>query len=181
MKGRIRSAPLFVSLLAALLFGLAACASQSAPAVAPPVSTLPAATQAATAAPATAAPATAPSSTLANATPLAPSSLAALPAQVTPQEAAALRDQGAFVLDVRQASEWVDGHVPGATLIPLDQLPARVGEVPRDRPVVVICRSGNRSAAGRDILLGAGFPAVTSVEGGIRAWESAGLPIKTGL
>ncbi len=119
--------------------------------------------------------------TLANATPLAPSSLAALPAQVTPQEAAALRDQGAFVLDVRQASEWVDGHVPGATLIPLDQLPARVSEVPRDRPVVVICRSGNRSAAGRDILLGAGFPAVTSVEGGIRAWESAGLPIKTGL
>jgi len=176
MTNRIRSAPLLASLLAALLFGLAACASQSAPAVAPPVSTLPAATQAATAAPATA-----PSSTFANATPLAPASLAALPAQVTPQEAAALRNQGAFVLDVRQASEWVDGHVPGATLIPLDQLPARVGEVPRDRPVVVICRSGNRSAAGRDILLGAGFPAVTSVEGGIRAWESAGLPIKTGL
>ena len=177
MTNRIRSAPLLASLLAALLFGLAACASQPAPAVAPPVTTLPPATQAATAAP----PAAAPSSTLANATPLAPASLAALPAQVTAQEAAALREQGAFVLDVRQASEWVDGHVPGATLIPLDQLPARVGEVPRDRPVVVICRSGNRSAAGRDILLGAGFAAVTSVEGGIRAWESAGLPIKTGL
>jgi rhodanese-related sulfurtransferase len=164
------------------MFGLAACASQPAPAVAPPVTTLPPATQAATAAPPTAAPATAaPSPAPANATPLAPASLVALPAQVTPQEAAALRERGAFVLDVRQASEWVDGHVPGATLIPLDQLPARVGEVPRDRPVVVICRSGNRSAAGRDILLGAGFAAVTSVEGGIRAWESAGLPIKTGL
>jgi rhodanese-related sulfurtransferase len=177
MEGRTRSAPLLVSLLAALTLGLAACASQPAPAVAPPVSTLPPATQAATAAPATAAPSPAP----AGATPLAPASLAALPAQVTAQEAAALRDQGAFVLDVRQASEWVDGHVPGATLIPLDQLPARVGEVPRDRPVVVICRSGNRSAAGRDVLLAAGFPAVTSVEGGVRAWESAGLPIKTGL
>ena len=177
MTSRARPAPLLASLLAALMFALAACASQPAPAVAPPVTTLPPATQDATAGPATAAPSAAP----ANATPAATASLAALPAQVTAQEAAALREQGAFVLDVRQASEWVDGHVPGATLIPLDQLPARVGEVPHDRPVVVICRSGNRSAAGRDILLGAGFPAVTSVEGGIRAWESAGLPIKTGL
>lgn len=176
MTPRSRRSPLLASLLAALVFGLTACASQPAPAVAPPIRTLPPATVAPTAAPATAGPASTPASATS-----APVSLAPLPTQVTAQEAEALREQGAFVLDVRQASEWVDGHVPGATLIPLDQLPARVGEVPRDRPVVVICRTGNRSAAGRDILLAAGFPAVTSVDGGIGAWESAGLPIKTGL
>jgi rhodanese-related sulfurtransferase len=105
---------------------------------------------------------------------------AALPAEVDVAAAAALRDAGALVLDVREPDEWAQGHVPGATLIPLGELAARTGELPRDRDIVVICRSGNRSAQGRDILLGAGFPSVTSVGGGIAAWSAAGLPVEPG-
>lgn len=105
---------------------------------------------------------------------------AALPAEVSVTEAARLRDAGAFVLDVREPAEWTGVHIPGATLIPLGQLPGRLAEVPRDRPVVVYCRSGNRSAQGRGILVGAGFPSVTSVSGGILAWQAAGLPTESG-
>jgi rhodanese-related sulfurtransferase len=105
---------------------------------------------------------------------------AALARTVSVAEAAALRDDGAFVLDVREPDEWAAGHIPGATLIPLGLLASRVGELDRDQRIVVVCRSGNRSAEGRDILLGAGFPSVTSVEGGMTDWASAGLPIETG-
>jgi rhodanese-related sulfurtransferase len=106
--------------------------------------------------------------------------LAALAPTVSAVEAAALRDDGAFVLDVREPDEWAAGHIPDAILIPLGQLASRVGELDRDQRIVVVCRSGNRSAEGRDILLGAGFPSVTSVEGGMTDWASAGLPIETG-
>jgi rhodanese-related sulfurtransferase len=115
-------------------------------------------------------------------TPNAPagSGPAALAAAVSVSEAAGLRDEGAFVLDVREPDEWAAGHIPGATLIPLGQLASRLGELERNAKIVVVCRSGNRSAEGRDILLGAGFPAVTSLEGGMTDWEQAGLPIETG-
>jgi rhodanese-related sulfurtransferase len=106
--------------------------------------------------------------------------LSALATTVSVAEAAALRDNGAFVLDVREPDEWAAGHIPDATLIPLGQLASRLDELDRDRQIVVVCRSGNRSAEGRDILLGAGFPAVTSLEGGMTDWEQAGLPIETG-
>ncbi len=95
-------------------------------------------------------------------------------------DAAALRDDGAFMLDVREPDEWAAGHIPGATLIPLGELAARTDEVPHDQQVVVVCRSGNRSAQGRDILLDAGFPAVTSLDGGMTEWAAAGLPMETG-
>jgi rhodanese-related sulfurtransferase len=108
------------------------------------------------------------------------SSRGALAATVSVAEAAALRDDGAFMLDVREPAEWVDGHIPGATLIPLGELPSRLDEVPGDRSIVVVCRSGNRSAAGRDILLEAGFASVTSLDGGMTDWTGAGMPIETG-
>jgi phage shock protein E len=104
----------------------------------------------------------------------------ALPTQVSVAEARGLRDAGAFVLDVRQPEEWAAGHIPDATLIPLGELQARLVEVPKDRPVVVVCRSGNRSAQGRDILLAAGYPAVTSMSGGMNDWTAAGYPTTTG-
>ncbi len=103
--------------------------------------------------------------------------MAALPRNVGVFEAAALRDAGAFVLDVREPYEWAEFHIPGATLIPLGTLGDRLSEVPRDKPIVVVCRSGNRSQTGRDILLRAGFAAVTSMDGGVRAWRDAGLPV----
>lgn len=105
---------------------------------------------------------------------------ATLPAEINVTRAAELREQGAFVLDVRQPEEWNELHVPGATLIPLDQLSARISEVPKDRDIVVICRSGNRSQTGRDILRQAGYESVTSVSGGIIAWRSAGHPTVSG-
>jgi rhodanese-related sulfurtransferase len=103
-----------------------------------------------------------------------------VPREVSVTEAARLRDEGALVLDVRQPDEWATGHVPGATLIPLGELEGRTAELPRDRTIVVICRSGNRSAQGRDVLLAAGFDAVTSVAGGMTAWQGAGLDVDVG-
>lgn len=103
--------------------------------------------------------------------------LVPLPSNINVSQAAALRNAGAFMLDVREPFEWQEYHMPGAILIPLGQLPRRLSEVPKDRPIVVVCRSGNRSEIGRDILLQAGFTAVTSMEGGMRAWRNAGLPV----
>jgi len=95
-------------------------------------------------------------------------------------EAAAKRSAGAFILDVREPSEWNESHLAGATLIPLGDLAARVNEVPRDKEVVVVCRSGNRSQQGRDILKSAGFTNVTSTAGGLNQWKAAGLDTVTG-
>ena len=101
-------------------------------------------------------------------------SLEALAPEINVDEAYAMREAGAFMLDVRELSEWNDGHIPGATLISLGVLEGRVDEVPSDVPVVVYCRSGNRSQVGRDILLQAGFISVTSMSGGFNAWVAAG-------
>jgi rhodanese-related sulfurtransferase len=103
-----------------------------------------------------------------------------LPAEISPTAAAAMHDAGALMLDVREQSEWVAGHVAGATLIPLGELQSRLSELPRDKDIVVMCRTGMRSAQGRDILLKAGYPRVTSVTGGITAWSSSGLPTVSG-
>ena len=104
----------------------------------------------------------------------------ALPREVSVAEAAKLRDDGAFILDVREPDEWVESHIPGATLIPLGELASRVSEVPQDQEVVVVCRSGNRSTEGRDILLAAGFTNVTSMAGGVNQWKAAGFETVTG-
>lgn len=103
-----------------------------------------------------------------------------LPQEISISDASALRDGGAFILDVREPSEWNEFHIPGATLIPLGELTGRVAEVPRDKPVVVVCRSGNRSKTGRDILETAGFTNVTSMAGGVTTWRNQGLPTVTG-
>ena len=99
-----------------------------------------------------------------------------LPAEINVDEAYKFVEEGAFLLDVRTPEEWDDFHAPQATLIPLDELASRVDEVPTDRDVVVICRSGNRSQVGRDTLLAAGHPSATSVDGGMNAWAAAGYP-----
>ena len=102
--------------------------------------------------------------------------VAALPKEISVQQAHEKYTQGVFLLDVRTQEEWDQTHVPGATLVPLDQLQNRLDELPRDQEIVVICRSGNRSATGRDMLLDAGFESVTSVAGGMNQWTSAGYP-----
>ncbi|MCS7011626.1 MAG: rhodanese-like domain-containing protein [Anaerolineales bacterium] len=98
--------------------------------------------------------------------------------EITVEQAYEKYQQGAFFLDVRQPEEWNQYHVPNTTLIPLGELPNRLNELPRDREIIVICRSGNRSQTGRDILLQAGFPRVVSMSGGIRQWSAMGYPIE---
>jgi rhodanese-related sulfurtransferase len=109
-----------------------------------------------------------------------PAATQAVADEVSVSQAADLREQGAFVLDVREQEEWDAGHIPGATLIPLGELQTRLSEVPQDQTVLVYCRSGNRSASGRDILKAAGYENVTSMAGGINAWIAAGNETVTG-
>lgn len=99
-----------------------------------------------------------------------------LPRAVSASEAFELYQKGAFFLDVRTLEEWDAFHVENATLIPLDELPNRITELPKDRLIVVICLSGSRSASGRDILLEAGFPQVTNMSGGLEEWVASGYP-----
>ena len=99
-----------------------------------------------------------------------------LTSEISVAEAVELRDEGAFILDVRENVEWEDYHIPGSTLIPLGQLPDRLSELPEDQEIVVVCRSGNRSQVGRDILEEAGFTSVTSMAGGVSEWRASGHP-----
>ena len=101
-----------------------------------------------------------------------------LPAEISVNEAYQKYSQGVFLLDVRRQDEWDAYHVANTTLITLDELPNRLGELPRDKEIVVICHSGNRSSQGRDILLNAGFTQVTSMAGGLIAWNAAGYPLE---
>lgn len=110
----------------------------------------------------------------------APSRAQTLPNEITTADALAKRNAGAFILDVREPSEWNEYHVPNSTLIPLGSLAARVNELPRDKEIVVVCRSGNRSATGRDVLRQAGFAQVTSLAGGLNGWKAAGYPTVSG-
>jgi len=103
-----------------------------------------------------------------------------LPLEISVSEASSMRNAGAFILDVREPDEWNESHIPGATLIPLGELASRVNEVPKDQEIVVVCRSGNRSQSGRDILLSAGFTKVTSMAGGINQWKTLGLETVSG-
>ena len=102
---------------------------------------------------------------------------ATLSAEVNADAAYQMVQDGAFMLDVRTQEEWDEYHAPMATLIPLDQLQTRLNELPKDKEVLVVCRSGNRSQQGRDILLAAGFNA-TSMAGGMKDWYAKGFPIE---
>lgn len=90
------------------------------------------------------------------------------------------REQGILMLDVRTQEEWDAGHIPGATLIPLDQIASRFGELPADQEIVIYCRSGNRSAQALSILNEAGFSDIYSMDGGINDWILAGYEVTTG-
>jgi phage shock protein E len=103
---------------------------------------------------------------------------ASLPNEISVAEAYTKYQQGAFFIDVRTQEEWNEFHVPNTSLVPLDQLSARLSEIPRDKEIVVVCRSGNRSQEGRDILLNAGFTSVTSMTGGLSDWRASGYPVE---
>ncbi|RLD01791.1 MAG: rhodanese-like domain-containing protein [Chloroflexi bacterium] len=89
------------------------------------------------------------------------------------------QDKVAF-LDVRTPEEWNAAHVPGSTLLPLEDLEDRAGELPRDLELVVYCRTGNRSAQAAKILMEAGFTEVYSMDGGLSDWIEAGYEVDPG-
>ncbi len=84
------------------------------------------------------------------------------------------------LVDVRYEKEWRAGRIEGAVNIPEDELPQRVGELDRTRPVVTVCRAGTRSAEAAEWLRGQGFDA-ENLDGGMLAWKWAGLPISGGI
>ncbi len=92
---------------------------------------------------------------------------------ISPTELAArlAADDPPFVLDVREPNEWEIGRIPGATLIPLGELPNRLTELTRAREVVVYCRTGGRSRRAVQLLLDLGFTRVENLEGGLHAWS----------
>jgi rhodanese-related sulfurtransferase len=80
------------------------------------------------------------------------------------------------VLDVREQDEWDAGHISGSQHIPLGELGQRLTEVPTDRPIVAVCRSGSRSGAATRGLKQMGYD-VENLDGGLAAWSRAGLPL----
>jgi rhodanese-related sulfurtransferase len=88
-------------------------------------------------------------------------------------------DGDTTLIDVREPAEFARARVPGAVLIPMGQLASRLHEVPREQPVYVICRTGNRSGAMGPLLDAQGFDSV-NVVGGTEAWVRAGHPYETG-
>jgi rhodanese-related sulfurtransferase len=98
--------------------------------------------------------------------------------EITPAQAHAKYQQGTFFLDVRSQDEWNQFHIAGSTLIPLDELPNRLNELPRDQDIVVVCLSGHRSQSGVTILQQAGFTRVSYLSGGLQAWTAAGYPVE---
>ena len=111
---------------------------------------------------------------------IAPAALAGTP--VTPGELASLltrsEDQRPLVLDVRTPEEYAAGHVPGAMLIPHDQLAMRLDALDRDRPIIVYCRTGRRSALAETLLRQRGHD-VSQLQGSWQAWQAAGLEFQT--
>lgn len=95
---------------------------------------------------------------------------------VFPATAAQLVRHGAVLIDVREPHEWAEGHPPFALHIPLAELPHRLHELPDDRPVITICRSGVRSKRAARLLALQGRDA-SNLTGGLIAWRRAGLPV----
>jgi rhodanese-related sulfurtransferase len=99
------------------------------------------------------------------------------PREVNREEARKLIDDGAQLIDVRADHEWEAGRIAGATHVPLPDLPQRLGELDKERPVVVYCRGGNRSSMATAALDDAGYDAVKLSEG-IVGWSEDELPLE---
>lgn len=105
--------------------------------------------------------------------------LSSLPVEITVAQAAALLDNPDVVfIDVREQDEYDAGHIPGVTLIPLGSVPARMNEIPKDKTVVAVCRSGNRSGQATQFLRDQGFDNVHNMAGGMNQWSQAGYEVE---
>jgi len=84
-----------------------------------------------------------------------------------------------YVLDVRSPEEYVTGHVPGAVNIPHEQIAARLAEVPKDKDVVLYCRSGRRAGIAAEVLAANGYTRLKYLQGDMPAWIEAGRTVET--
>lgn len=96
---------------------------------------------------------------------------------VSVHDLSAARETGVHLVDVREPDEFASGHVPGARLVPLSQIPAELDSLPADEPIYLICHSGGRSAQAGQFLAQQGLDA-RNVDGGTSAWISAGYPVE---
>ena len=103
----------------------------------------------------------------------------ALPEIDVAAAAAQIQDKQIKVLDVREPAEFATGVIQGAVLIPLGQVEKRIGELDglKDRPMLVVCGSGGRSAQAIRVLSKYGFTKLTNIKGGMNAWRKANLPV----
>lgn len=104
--------------------------------------------------------------------------IAAIASNITPQDAATMIRQrpDVYLLDVRTPLEYRQAHLANAQLIPIDQVERRLAEIPKDRPILVYCAVGSRSAQVFSFLARRGFPEVYNLDGGIVAWMQRGYP-----
>ena len=91
--------------------------------------------------------------------------------------ASSLRHGGVTLVDVRNDQEWAAGHIDGARHVPLGRLAGRLDQIPRERPIVLQCAAGARSAIAASLLRLHGIDRVSNLIGGIGAWTQAGLPV----
>jgi rhodanese-related sulfurtransferase len=98
--------------------------------------------------------------------------------EIEADDAFAAVEAGAMLLDVREPEEWLEGHAPGAVHVPMRDVQDRLAELPKDRLVVAICRSGSRSRAVAALLAAEGYDAVNAI-GGMQAWQAYGFDVVT--
>ncbi len=110
---------------------------------------------------------------------LASSEALSLPVDVDTATVEQVRHRDDVVpIDVREDFEYADGHIPGAVLIPLGQIPNRLDEIPQDKTVIAVCRSGNRSGQATSFLQDQGFDNVHNMQGGMNAWSQTGYQVE---
>ena len=102
---------------------------------------------------------------------------------ISPQallERQAKKDQSVFVLDVRTPEEYAAGHVPGAVNVPYDQVASHLAEIPKDKDVVIYCRSGRRTGLAAEVLEANGYTKLVHLQGDMQAWLQDGRPVEGG-
>ncbi len=105
--------------------------------------------------------------------------VSSLPVDINAQTVDSLRSRDdVVILDVREDYEYAEGHIPGAVLLPLGQIPNRLAEIPKDKTVIAVCRSGNRSNQAAQFLREQGFDNVHNMTGGMNSWASAGYQVE---
>ncbi len=100
-------------------------------------------------------------------------------AEISAQETKKRQQQGAVIVDVREPSEWREGHIPGAIHMPLGSLSKCLGELDASQEIILVCRSGQRSMHATQLLQRAGFSQVKNMTGGMIDWTRQRLPVST--